>query len=493
MKLRLCHHKNFPGILHFTEEKGFSGSVGPRLQEAIEILKYYGNATIEFAINQGIGVKNEQTGKFDGCLGRLQNNQSDIVTMLSPYPMNVSNLSQGMIFYDTNLVIGGMYGEANITASGQILDSFKSFTTFVWITCILLCFIISCVAWLRSKIIRRRRVRGENCILYHTVSHCTRQGELSSTGLTSKIIYSTASIYSLLILHYFSSYIKTELVTIEEPQVFYTYRDIIERKAVPIFPRGLAYDDFFKGKEATKERKEVWSYAKKFGEENLYIEMNPVNIFAVALVTLEKRAVMIMESTMMPILPNSGCPFAATDQYMLSRFSRETANPETIQTMSRAFELTSTEEKAVLDFTRRFPSTVDKLPRFLFHTSRDPSEESFIRGMVVNEHLPGQVKRSLFHLARKIFETGFVHRTIRVLSETDIIGSHPAVATLGLDKKFSSKMKHEHECKSETIIKPEVEYHSLTFDNMMSLMIVIFSRYSAISLTLIVELCIHVT
>lgn len=80
------------------------------------------------------------------------------------------------------------------------------------------------------------------------------------------------------------------MLVVKDPLVLKSYSDIIERRVIPLFPKGMSYDSHFKYAEAESYRSRLWNYAvKKYGEGRLYVDLSPLSFLLVALSILNSE------------------------------------------------------------------------------------------------------------------------------------------------------------------------------------------------------------
>ena len=151
-KFRICHTQDYIGVLKFEAAANrFSGLASPILNVIVDaILKLAGriNQTVEVEPNRGIGEPIKGTDQYDGCIGLLQKNQSDVIFMIMDYPINIVNVSQGLIMGSSVLNIGSTYKMGGGNAA-SMLSMFKSFDVPLYCTVCLTLLTIWSLIWVR--------------------------------------------------------------------------------------------------------------------------------------------------------------------------------------------------------------------------------------------------------------------------------------------------------------------------------------------------------
>lgn len=480
MTFRLCHPHDFKTFHEYDNETGeFIGTMARYIEETRKVIfQTMKNSNISFKVDSdlGIGTFDSLTGKFDGCLGQMQENKSDVLFMLDQYGMNKENLSEGLIVFETNIVISQLYAKGVLGGSAQILNSFRSFSFSVYLMCLLtmfICFIL--LKFHHSMKPRRVRRRRNIYYLYHTLTHCARVGHLPSyKGLFEKMIFLLLSLFSLVVIHYFSTYIKTELVVVKDPQIFRSYKEIIDRGATPFFVNGMPHYKYFKYDNSNEQRNKFWEYAtKKFDEEDIFVEMDPFAFLIAAQKILQQKAVIIFDNIISSIIPGTGCPMMAYPPEKLITLWDMMHDTKKLEQLiivmgfeDRKEDIIRLSAKHTLDF--------NNLPEFGYHESIDPSERSFQIGILTGSNSDPRVMKIFHTLFRRGIETGYHISRLKRIERTSLFsGIQHAQNFLG--KKVKSRHFLTEECFSTTIVKPQVEFKSIHLKNFKSFCFFFFS------------------
>lgn len=488
MSIRACFPHNFKRLLEYDPvSDSFNGFVGKLATSILDVTSVILNRTIEVqAENLGVGVYQGELERFDGCLGQIQQNRSDIMIQMSPYPLKIDDVSQGLIIYETNLAFVSAYNKTEISGSMQVLKSFEAFSPDLWIICIVSCFVMSMMLTLREMMLNQRKY-GENFYNnYQVMVHCTRLGSMDDTGATRRVIFMCASIYSLLVVHYLSSMIKTELVVIKDPLVFKSYDDIITRKAVPLFFKGMSYDALFRDAKTLHSRKRLWEYAmKSYGEDRLYAEMSPLLFLVVSLSVLTQKAVVILDDALMPLVRTSGCSLAGRDFTKIPALLKLLKQPEQILRMMQLAGLEQNEQRAFFRYLKNNDLSSYSPTEALIHVSRDEEEQSYFQGIVYTDH--SQTTRKLIESSvRTVIEAGLAHHQLKSMEEVNLFGGDTYTDGL-LGPPLRSRRSFVERCKSESIIQPSHDLEAMRTDNFRSLFSLMAWIQSLLLAFLIVE------
>ena len=492
MTLRLCHPTNYQGLYEYKEDDDkFHGPFGEEQRRIIErhMKEAISNITVQIQSNQGVGELDETTGQYDGCVGMLQKNQSDLIMMMYEYPIEGDHLKQGVIIYDTSLVIGSTYVKVDTGPSAQLLDSFQAFSAGVWTLCLLVPIFLAAILKLREKFRRLfKPSERSNYHLYHSFTQCTRTGEIPPRNRVNKICFMCAAIFSLVVVHYFSTLIKTQLVVIKDPDLFSSYQDVMDAKAVPYFIKGMAYSNYFSRKKAPAFRKKLWNYAvNTFGEENLWIDLVPISFLLLALKTLKRESVVILETVLMPVVPGTACPLNDHDPIRIRDGISVLSDVDRLAPFLDTQGLDDATKAYAIRFLRREKFKFDSIPDIMFHIAPDPNEAIFSQGLLQSPHTSEPIKKQVDIILRRAIELGFNIKTIKNLVRYNLLENNQMVTYLA-GKKLNSRSHLVEECFSETIVKPEIETHALNLENLESLGLVMASLFMIAFVILLFEI-----
>ena len=470
--LRICHPADFKGFYFYDKEKNnFSGPLAPLFNEGLAVVmqgikRQVNNLTHLIEPSAIFNITSANSDNFQGCVNALQANQSDLLFAFVEYPNHSSNITQGFILFESILTIGSMY-QKNVTGEiSQVLNSFKSFSTSLWFMCL---FTFICLASL-LKMKNSLQLRGRNRYSFlYTATHMMRLNRISGADLFRKIIFLSASVYSLVVVHYFCILIKTELVTARDPVVFRSYQDIIDRQAQPFFVRGMSYDAFFTNDNAPDFRRHLWKYATDhFQHDDLYVDLDPAQFLLSALAILMEKQVIITDTLMMPTIPASGCPIAARDPqkfiYVCNNLKDKFSH------LLQSFSSEKNVERVASRFFEQFPHLhFDSMPGFNFFTAVDPHETSYNLGVIMNQRVSKQIQLAFHRSFRRTVEAGLHLQLAWRMQGFDLMSHrHEMLDVFGERQK--SRRHLAQECESCAIIKPDTHFHPLTLLNFTSLL-----------------------
>ena len=463
--LRICHPADFKGFFFYEKKTGqFAGTFSSVFNEPVNLIRQgmsslVNNFSLVIESSASLNISQASSENFQGCIPAIQNNRSDLLFALVEYPSRHLNVTQGLTVFDTVLTLGSMYQKDVTGEVAQSLDSFKSFSFAVWFMCLVTFCSLSLLLKVKNYLVNQRRNQYN---LLCTGTHMMRLNAMSDVGLIRKIIFLCASLYSLVVVHYFCTLIKTELVTTRDPVVFRSYQDIIDRRVQPVFAEGMSFDVFFSSEDAPQFRRSLWKYATThFRLEDLYVEMNPVQFFISALAILMETNVVIVDSLVMPVIPASGCPLVARDPRKFVDFCNKIS--------SVSLGPFSADKLTVERFERSNPNFhLDHMPGFNFFTAVDPNERSYILSILTNEQMASQIHRSFHATFRKVIEAGLHLHILGRLKSFNAIAQFEEINDL-FGRTNKSRLHLAQECESCTIIKPDSDFHPLKLQNFQTL------------------------
>lgn len=492
MTLRACFPYNFKRFLEYNKDRQeFQGLLG----NIVDTVNSYCSRAINLTLQPqaddiGIGVFRDDLNHFDGCIGELQMNRTDLILQMFPYPMDVPSVSQGNVWYETSLKFVSMYHKTELGGSSQVLESFQAFSPTVWSFCIGFCLLMTIILTLEQIISRFTckfiKINFGN-YLYQVIVHCTRFGSMNDGGLSRRLLFIAASIHALLIVHYFNTMIKTELVVVKDPLVFESYQDIIERQAIPFFINGMSYDTLFKSESAKAYRKRLWNYAiKSYPVEQLYVDMSPLFFLLLGVSLIKLQAIVVLDEPLIPLVVTSGCSLAGRDVARIPMLVKLLQDPERVKRLMNMVGIEKDEQDKVIKYSTLNDLSVDSTPELLIHVSRDSNELPYLQGILYTSH-SDKLKKVLEQASKKAIESGLAGFTMKNLKYVDIFAKHALIDQL-LGKSMASRAGAVENCRSESVVMPSIEFHAITNDNLKSLFILIAVIYSLLLMLLVVEM-----
>lgn len=130
MSVRLCV-AIFPRIFEVSPEGKFSGFFFPLFDTFTSSIRKIGN--ISFTTADKLGDMDPKTELFDGCLGQMQRNESDIHFPPIKIPHMASGLQYGYVGSSSKVMIGTVYNSNLTNSNTGVMDAFFSFSAGTWL------------------------------------------------------------------------------------------------------------------------------------------------------------------------------------------------------------------------------------------------------------------------------------------------------------------------------------------------------------------------
>lgn len=435
--IRFCHPGNFDQFFELMKDKGrFKGHFGPVANDILEYCdRITGNKT-SFIVKDGAGEPIGTEGKFSGCIGSLQKNESDILFYTSDYPMNADNVEQGFVLFETILVIGQDYYVKKTSKDGQIFDSLDS---LYYIMPFIALFILVVTGLLHLRWVMRmqmkrqimkflnmshRRIKKVNCyFFYYVVAHATRNGTIPDKMFYDRLIFTCLSVFSLYVIHYYNSLIKTSLVVIREPDLWYSYQDLIDSNIRPFFISGMHEEYYYQYAPEGSPRRKLWQYMKdNFNASDRIVQANFANFPPHGIAMIRRQAALIIDLLLSKTVQLAACNFKArrTELYSIAN------------------------AKVKLD-----ADLLERAKKYMFFSAVDPSESAFQKGLILSKFFTGKAANMMRRGIRHSIEGGIQFGKLETVQSTDIFSQIDDV-----HRRDPAKSRWVRDCMSDSIITP---------------------------------------
>lgn len=335
--IRVCHPVDFTLLLTHQNGIKFTGAFAPQVNAFGEHFLKNTNFTFKVYPNIGLGKRINSSEHYDGCLGMIQQNESDLLFTLADYPSAIENVNQGNVFTDIAIEFVSAYYMKDITLVAEVISCFSSFLPGTWFIILLFIFIVFGLIKLRLYLLTKKfyrmqasgksdgqriRVRSRNHhSLYRIVTHLTRINRINDRGCFNRFLFISISVASLILVHYFYSLIKTGLVVVDKPEFYRSFDDLIKNDVSISYYDGLDDESFLKSAPAKSKAKILWDkMISKYTERELkYIISNDLNelegLSKHSIRILLKREVLIMNNLLSPIMKTFLCKLKADQSH----------------------------------------------------------------------------------------------------------------------------------------------------------------------------------
>ena len=217
-----------------------------------------------------------ETNAMDECLLSIQRNESDAVLLPYTMPLMMNNIKTGPVFFSDKLEIFSTYKCENNSSPG-IFATFDSFgidaLTLILNFSVVLTILICLIYILERKSSRRRvRMNGRRFNLrfvpWFIFRFFVKQFPSLPGNMTALKVLLTCCLlmFSYYVTFFYSSMIKTDMVTVKAPRVIASYQDILDDPEIQPYIRHT-FDEFFPFKNAPPEslKRKIWERIVKLG------------------------------------------------------------------------------------------------------------------------------------------------------------------------------------------------------------------------------------
>lgn len=300
-QITVCSPAVFPYLMEIHGNK-FFGTYGVLINEYIEVISKIFNATVKLEEEKdGIGDRINNSDFYNGCLGKMQSGQADIIASGMNYPLDVVNVSQGLIFLDEKTSFVGAFERPVANKPADFARSVYAFDWSVYLLIVVYLIMFTIFFRIRRIVIIRlfascsRAKRWNNCqrekarkallkkiknqikspTLCDVIRHYIRSNFMQPGSIYSRVLVITIGSFSFITFACLNSRLNTELVIPTKVNIYDTYDQIMQAGVRPMFLKGTSYFQDFKNAKDGFQAKKLWHWAEeKFGSNQLLVEFN---------------------------------------------------------------------------------------------------------------------------------------------------------------------------------------------------------------------------
>lgn len=458
--LRICHPVDFQLLLYHNQGNTFRGLFAGLLMTSLSDLIHNSNLTFEIQPHKG----------YTGCIEMIQQNQSDIVMTLADYPVDADDVTQGHVITDSVMQFISVYYKTDEKVVAQILSCFESFSPALWsliIATVVTIYLLKRfrVFLLKSASTARRtsrfalkkltkRHQRNRYHLYGILTHMTRIDRVNEKGFFNKTLFVLLSFKSLILVQYFFTLIKTDLVVVKQPEIYQSYDDLLENDVLVSFYKGLGQEKYFKFAPHESRERALWNFSmSKRNEEQIMFGFEvDAELFGEKVVNLmQRKEVLALDNIFTPIFQVLACKLRSDEQQA-----------------ERIFKL--------LNINR----SVDSM---ILHVAQDPNAIRSRKTFLYSKYFNGPSYRRIYGRLKHSFELGITHQLLFEVGRLD--ASDVAGVTTPTEPE---KLKTLRLCIDGVKVQSKVTLDALMFQNMRSFIYVISSLLTISGVTALVEL-----
>lgn len=253
---------------------------------------------------------------FDGCLGRLQANTSDVFTLPQDLTLYAPGIEIGKTHLSKSYGLVSAY-DTHITGKKQeLMHTVQGIPVEIWITVLLLTLLTSLAFTLGKVLLNVRRVKVDRQIVSQTAYKSTvslfqlllklvikQSGDdrIGSNGFTFKFMVFIVILLAFYFNFFATVFIKTNAVTLDRPKTIESFDDIINSDLRPMFRVAREEHIPFRNAAVGTKKRQIWNKAVRMGiEKSLTKNTNYSEM-------LEGKSVVILTENPQPTLMSFFC------------------------------------------------------------------------------------------------------------------------------------------------------------------------------------------
>ena len=230
------------------------------------------------AKDHSLQSRTDDEGKaIDECLLSLERNKSDVVLLPYTMPVMSNNIKTGPVVFSDKIVIASTYKHEKDDSSPGVFGTFDAFgvdaltliLNFFVILAILICF-----TYILERKSRRRQIRNNGrqfklrSVPWFIFRFFVKQYPSFPGNMTALKVLLTCCVlmFSYFVTFFYSSMIKTDMVTVKAPRVIASYQDILDDPQIEPYIRHT-FDEYLSFKDAFpgSVKRKVWERTVKMG------------------------------------------------------------------------------------------------------------------------------------------------------------------------------------------------------------------------------------
>ena len=255
------------------------------MNEVLKSIFHVFNTTFIPKTDKIRSVWDDPQDKLDPCLKSLQQNESDAVFLPYSMPVILENITTGTVTYESKLGLISAYKCESHDFKPAILGTFGSFSldvcVFILHFFLLLYGLLASVRMLEQKRSGSKTGHEHSWIPELIFSFFVKQFHSSpgNASFSKAVITCCLLGFSFYVTYFYSSMIKTDMVTVKTPNVIASYQDIIDDPDVkPYIMHILDEYQSFKFAPPGSAKRKIWERIVKNGLDKYILESkNPEN------------------------------------------------------------------------------------------------------------------------------------------------------------------------------------------------------------------------
>lgn len=306
--LRICIPV-FDGLTEVSGQKVI-GPASHMFNGLLDIMAIAANFTITPAEKAG-DVVDHLNSQYDGCLGMIQGNQSDLMIQLSAFPILGPGLQHSHVVTFSKTLIVSAYDSRPLTKSTDVMDAFNGLTAGVWTVSLMMTLLLSLVVtwalivhkkhlhpdWSLGALIKSPGKQIGRLVLGHILNQYSSFPLKQEAERAARSFFLWFSVFTFFLHYCFSAMMKTEMVVQEAPRTITSYEDILNRKGVvPLWAAQM--DDHWQFQRAASDSRQgrIWQRAVKAGIDRCLLSGSMGSMHMIGIQVGRQEAVYISSS-----------------------------------------------------------------------------------------------------------------------------------------------------------------------------------------------------
>ena len=240
--------------------------------------------------------------------------------------------------------------------------------------------------------------------------------------IVHRLISISMSIFSLLIIHFYSTMIKTNLVVLEDPKIWKSYDDLIKDGAKPVFIEQFDNHRYFKDADPSSSARRLWDWAvAKFGEKEIIVPAAPKAFRSVGIIMIHRQGVGFFDE-------------------LMAKMIRETACNQRKVNVSQWISPTKALSKESDYLCNNYNLLITK----------EKNAKKWIKGLVFNKLFKSREAFRLLAYMQTVIEMGFINYYINFITDFDLGKTYrdPSISSV-------ETLENVRLCKSDFVVRPQ--------------------------------------
>jgi len=298
MAIRICA-ATIPFVME-VKDGVMTGVMGPVFDTLYkERNRFVSNFT--YHSSNKLGDLDPVTQQYDGCLGQLQRNETDVQIPMIDFPILSPGLVHGYVLTASTTTMVSSYNATPTESGTDVMDAVRSFEPSLWFLIAGMTAVVTILIYVtieETQDLRRapsslwairnqpklescppQTIRTATNILIGNIVKQHSSYSYSGQMITVSLLILLFAVFSYFILFYFSSMIKTEMVVQKRPETISSYEELLQHEKVRPVWLGMLTDHWsFQQAPADSPKGRIWQRAQRIGMDKCFIQADPTAI-----------------------------------------------------------------------------------------------------------------------------------------------------------------------------------------------------------------------